>query len=348
MLDYAKPPPNLREKRDRTQLSSLLIAETENENLFFKENVFATRVQPTSGFVNEYPITPGNIAKNPTTILGKRAEISSLKVGTNKTAISRIYPNPIHFPQVAINQLNAFKVAPIHTSTSKITVDQFGTEKIRIAEIDITEFDIAQARTTQINGLEVKPTQVTTLHNDASKVPFPFLITPEQLGCSNNFDMTIFSTAIRHSGITKNSPLVDFDISQIGTSQIGTSQIGSDQIGIGQISSAQIGTGQINTIQISPSEIGIPQVGFNQKSLGELSFLQTGISQVSIHQTTVLDVNSTQIDIAQVDTNQPTRFDKESSQTSFSEISLPSSITLQQFLSSYPHLYISALSNQHI
>ncbi len=297
-------------------------------------------MQPTSGLVDQYSINPRNTAFE-TRFFSETAKISSLEVGTNIISTGAIDTNPIHSPQVTINQPNAFKIAPIHIGIPKITIDEFGHQKIGSTEIDITEVDVAQARAAQVNRLEVNPTQVTSVQNDASKVSLPILITPEQFWSGSNFGVAIFDTAIRHSGITKNSPFVDFNISQVGTTQVGISQVSTTQISISQVSTAQVGTSQINTIQISPSEIGIAQVGVNQKSLGQLSFLQTGISQVTIHQTTVLDVNSAQIDIAQVDTNQPRWCDKESSQINFPKISFPSSISLQQLRLCYPHLYTS-------
>lgn len=327
----------LKGKNPYPSLSSPLIAQTENENLFFKENVFAAGVQFPSGFVNEDAITPGNMALE-TRFFTRSAKISALEIGTNIISTGRIDPNPIHSTEVAINQHNAFKVANIHVGIPKITIDEFGHQKIRSTEFDIAKVDVAQARAAQVNGLEVNAAQVTTMQNDTSKVSLPICITPEQFSCGNNSGVTIFNTAIRHNGITKNSPFVDLNISQVGISQVCTAQVSTAQVGI-----AQVGTSQISTIQISTSEIGIAQVGVNKKSIGKVRFFQISTPQVSIHQTTALDVNSAQIDVAQVDTNQPRWSDKESSQINSPKISFPCSISLQQLLSSYSHLYTSAL-----
>jgi DNA/RNA endonuclease G (NUC1) len=94
-------------------------------------------------------------------------------------------------------------------------------------------------------------------------------------------------------------------ISQVSSTEVAANEFGITQIGLGQIGIAQIGIAQIGTTQLATVQIGTAQISTPQISLIQHDTIQIGFTQIG----------STQIDPA--------------------EISLPSSITLQQLLSSH-------------
>jgi hypothetical protein len=99
------------------------------------------------------------------------------------------------------------------------------------------------------------------------------------------------------------------------TSQVSTSEISTSQVGTIYVSPSQISASKINTIGFDSSQISLSQVSFSQ-----VSPPQNTSGQVTAGQVTTGQINFPQISISEDD---PT------------EISLSSSITLQQLLSSH-------------
>jgi hypothetical protein len=141
-------------------------------------------------------------------------------------------------------------------------------------------------------------------------------------------------------------------ISEFSTTQIGTTQIGAEKACLRQVSTTQIGTTQIGTVkgglpQDGTTQIGITQIGMTQADLIHPSSTQIGTTQISSNQVSTTEFSSTQVSPAQVGTTQllgPTPvttlppffvFGKpQGCDLNIDKISLPSSVTLEQFLKS--------------
>jgi hypothetical protein len=148
--------------------------------------------------------------------------------------------------------------------------------------------------------------------------------------------------------------------SGIGIGQIGIGQIGSKEISPFQLSDVgQIGISQVSKSQISLSQNGISQNGISQIDLTEIGLRKINTSQNSIRQDsssqiTFSNFDTTQISTTQVDHSQIGSIEPSSRQVDTAQIqsykiidpipqigieigkiSLTSSITLQQLLSSH-------------
>ena len=156
---------------------------------------------------------------------------------------------------------------------------------------------------------------------------------------------TFINTSIRQSQVPDESVVDSEDrlcvnsSSQASTNQNGFFQVGVEQIGIpqssfSQISSPQTGFAQvniapINSTQTSTSQISSAQIDVNQSTPNHTSSEQVGFTQV-----TPLNTNATQISASQINSSQVNIFEELGrTQVNPDKISLPSSITLQQFLS---------------
>jgi PKD domain/Bacterial Ig domain len=121
---------------------------------------------------------------------------------------------------------------------------------------------------------------------------------------------------------------------QFGTSQISISQIGSGQVGIFQSGSFENSTSEISFSQVSSSQVGIPESSSNQVSFSQVGFSQIGYRQVRSDQISLTQIDSRKLNPVQIDF----------SQVNPTEISLPSSITIQQLLTSHnPNLQNTAV-----
>jgi hypothetical protein len=90
---------------------------------------------------------------------------------------------------------------------------------------------------------------------------------------------------------------------------------GTSQVSSFKISSLHSNRFQIGLTQVSPGEIRTNETSSNENSIGEIGITQVASGQVDLWQISPTQINSTQIN--------------------FNETSLPSSVTLQQFLSSH-------------
>ncbi len=149
-------------------------------------------------------------------------------------------------------------------------------------------------------------------------------------------DSGIVNTSIWHNSIDKNSSheigiaissisenrLIEVSSFETGFTQVGSTQVGSTQVGSSEISLKQVGSTQVSSTQVGSSEISLPQDGVPQNCTTEICSNKTLIVNSGIAQINFLQANS---------------FPHLSATTKFNfpEISLPSSITFQQFLSSH-------------
>ena len=178
---------------------------------------------------------------------------------------------------------------------------------------------------------------------------------------SNNVFFTptgsINNTAIRHNSALENSIL---NINIDGTNQISSNHIDPIKDGIFQISSCktsiledstrevcgvevnsvkvsttEVNSFQINGTQASSTEIGIAKIGSPQISVTQLdpfkiSIPQIGISEIGVVENAFFEVGTSKIDPLEVSTKETNSF-----KLKRPEIPFPSSITLQQLLSSH-------------
>jgi hypothetical protein len=98
-------------------------------------------------------------------------------------------------------------------------------------------------------------------------------------------------------------------------SQVSASEVSTGKVSTIYVSTSQVSTSKINTIGFDSGQSGLTQISFN-----EFSPLQNTAGQVTAGQVTAGQINFSQIGISENDS---------------SKISLPSSITLQQLLSSH-------------
>jgi DNA/RNA endonuclease G (NUC1) len=162
--------------------------------------------------------------------------------------------------------------------------------------------------------------------------PNAFLLAePDALDKSIGF---IFDSSIGHDGVVKDGLSTSkstFSTSQISTTQIGTnktasSEISINQAGIDQISIFKINSFQIGSIHNSTSQISTIHHSSRQISTSQISSPQIGLSKIdSLIVDNALATSHTKIKSTQVS---PTQIDS-------SKITLPSSISSQQLLSSH-------------
>jgi hypothetical protein len=128
--------------------------------------------------------------------------------------------------------------------------------------------------------------------------------------------------------------ILQVDMREISAIEAGLSHISPTQISVGQVGSSQPNLPHFGITQISPLQISLAQItgqsGSGQLSSTQISSHEPRIYEICIRQNTALEVSSDQANMPQVNIAQinVSQFDS-------TEISLPSSITLQQFLSSH-------------
>jgi DNA/RNA non-specific endonuclease len=170
----------------------------------------------------------------------------------------------------------------------------------------------------------------------------------------------VSDTAIWHDRIQEDSLFQNMGGAGIGIGQIGISQIGSKEISpfqiydVGQIGISQVGKSQISLTQNGISQNSISQIDFTEVGLRKINTSQDSSNQDSTSQIAFSNFGIPQIGSAQVDHSQIGSIESSSRQIDTTQvqankiinpvpqigieigkISLPSSITLQQFLSSH-------------
>jgi hypothetical protein len=167
----------------------------------------------------------------------------------------------------------------------------------------------------------------------------PLLAVPEATFSTSDSPLpsrivTSFNSSIWHDGLVGISPQVitvsnsPFD----NTFKIGSNQGSLNNSTFFEISSSEIGAVQRGQVKISPFQIGSFENSTIQNRTIEFALSQNSTFQIYIPEVDLHQVSSTQIDPSQISTNQLLIDGFNFNPT---EISLPSSITLQQFLSSH-------------
>jgi hypothetical protein len=156
------------------------------------------------------------------------------------------------------------------------------------------------------NSIVLTPLQATPLLAESEGVPFGDSSISFGVGARDNF--SIGQSSVMH---------VSTEMSSYLPSSL---EIGANHAGIASIA----------TTQISPSEISIIQ-----NSQHKISSFQISISQNSFSQSGMIQNSSSEISPFEIDPIKTDFFQFHSTQINPTEISFPSSITLQQFLSSH-------------
>nr|WP_299489912.1 hypothetical protein [Acaryochloris sp. IP29b_bin.137] len=176
----------------------------------------------------------------------------------------------------------------------------------------------------------------TITHNSATGENSVFV---ETIGHSRSIQISPSQIGINQGHVLKNS------ITQSRPSQISPLQIGATQVGISQINIHQVRPSQPSVEQVGIAEISIPQVGTAQQHLYQGGSYQDRLTQISAPTVGAKQVASRQINtsedaILEVAFSKVTLPQNEATQIgifqfALAEISFPSSISLQQFLSSH-------------
>jgi hypothetical protein len=119
-------------------------------------------------------------------------------------------------------------------------------------------------------------------------------------------------------------------LAQVNIGQVSSNQTWGTKIGTLDTSISQIRTTQGTLLETGITKVGTTQITIEQPSIGQYGSTQVSVSKVNSSELTTGKIGTTQIDVTKIGINQ---FD--TTQPSLSEISLPSSITLQQLLTSH-------------
>jgi hypothetical protein len=159
---------------------------------------------------------------------------------------------------------------------------------------------------------------------------------------------------VAHVGIDNFSSLHG-DITQAGFVQQSVSDKDVIQVAANQNSSFEVGLGNSGTLKIAPAHIRLFQqalieVGIDQNRVAQITNSKDRVTQMSIGQIGTSQVRSSEIDtlkiavnntdsgqvsILQLASSQTSSIQNQIAQVNSIEVALPSSITLQQFLSSH-------------
>jgi hypothetical protein len=124
-------------------------------------------------------------------------------------------------------------------------------------------------------------------------------------------------------------------LTEVGMAQISSSEASFLQEGFGKVGITEIGIKEGSLQTIALSQVGFSQISLNEASGFQSSFTQIGITEVGSLEIGSSQVAATQIGISQDDSSQIFVSQANTLQINTTKVSLPSSVTLQQFLSSH-------------
>ena len=153
---------------------------------------------------------------------------------------------------------------------------------------------------------------------------------PGVVNTSRNFDPSLTQINISQIGLSQIELITDNGASEGGTTEVGFGQAARFKNGVAEISPSQISSAHNSIRYAGMAEVSMAEIGFFQPSTSQISMAQIGTTQISSTQTSSTKHTSTQVDPTQFSI-----FQINSAQSSSTEISFPSSITLQQLLSSH-------------
>jgi hypothetical protein len=143
-------------------------------------------------------------------------------------------------------------------------------------------------------------------------------------------NISVGHNSIAEYAMKKIGIVTEFGSSQVVSSEVNSNHTRPIEIGSDRSSISQIGIIQASMSEINPTQVGSLEISTSQTSSPKISISQIGTTKIDSIQNHFSQDRSTQINIRQIGTNQLIR----GSNFDFTEISLPSSVMLQQLLSS--------------
>jgi hypothetical protein len=141
-------------------------------------------------------------------------------------------------------------------------------------------------------------------------------------------DITIQNFPVNPNSVTAKT--VKLDVSDDGVPEIRTGDRTLENLGICEVSAFQISSNDRSFLHNYSSQIGTFEVDIDQRSERQVGSFQVGSFQVGSFQVSLPDIRVTEVNVPEINALQfsPTKIYS-------TEISLPSSVTLQQFLTSH-------------
>jgi YD repeat-containing protein len=175
-----------------------------------------------------------------------------------------------------------------------------------------------------------------------------------ETSASTDQSLFLFENQIRNNCFLKDG-IIYFDVEPSSIAQIGSGEVNAYEMSLTSIGSSQISSAQVSIIKPTPSYVSFTQIGTNQISLPETSPIhvcptEIGLSQIGTGQTSIIETSLTQVSASKVNSSkygiietnthhinsaQVSSAQVSSAQINSTEVSLPSSITLQQFLTGH-------------
>jgi PKD domain/Bacterial Ig domain len=204
-----------------------------------------------------------------------------------------------------------------HLTTSKIGIGEVSISQISSSQIDTNQIGIAQIGTSEVGIFKFSLSDLGTAQ-----------VSSGQIGMSK---ISVFSNSSISQISSSEIGRPEISFMQIGSAEIGTSQIGSHKVSSVEVGPIQFGSAQIRPLDVEVFQIDAPnsQVGSTQVHLHHPAFNPGQISP---------DENSS----TQIDSSEPI-FSVIVNNFDFPEVSLPSSISDQQFFQG--HLEHNTTSN---
>jgi hypothetical protein len=197
------------------------------------------------------------------------------------------------------------------TSRAALLADNSGQESSAFKqEIFISDFSVGE-----------NCTPVATVRESSANYPGVSHICSNQ-GCSNE------------SGTLQNS-VGQISIFQVSLGKSYLTQIGGFEASIGKENKIQLGIAQISPPQNGVNHDGVIEVRFPQVSIAQVSPTQVSLTEVTLPQANPFQISSFHVSLSEIDTTQTQSAQISISKLGSFEISLSSSITLQQLLSSH-------------
>jgi hypothetical protein len=129
---------------------------------------------------------------------------------------------------------------------------------------------------------------------------------------------------------------------EVSTFKIDGVHTNFNEVGSLKVNSLENGIPNSSTILFGSSKIGIIHLNLIQKDIEHISSTKVGVTHINTSQIGSVQISTTKDNATQINSLQTSTSEADSS-----KISLSSSITLQQLLNSYPHLFSLASNNTY-
>jgi large repetitive protein len=178
--------------------------------------------------------------------------------------------------------------------------------------------------------------KTTPIPIPSGSAPYSAFLMAETSQLDESLNISGLNISIGHDGV------VEYGADKIwNVTDFSSSQIASSKVDVSHASSFEITSNELSIRQVSTIQDGVPKTGSTQISPFEVSFIKGSLPEMSVSQISAAQIDSIQhhfsqnssaeINTSQIGTDQFIR----AIDLDPTEIPLPSSITLQQFLSSH-------------